>query len=96
MSAHQFRFGSTYFYSGFRNAFAPRKPRRPLSRIAIGVLGLGVLVTLVFFSVFVGIAMLTVGVLARLWKLRGKPIDRDARIVDGQFRVISKPVLPQA
>lgn len=97
MSAYQFRLDSTFFNSRhFRNAFAPRKPRHPLLRLTLGLLGLGVLLTLVFFSVFVGIAMLMIGVLARMWKLRGTPAARDNRIVDGQFRVIGKPVLPQA
>jgi hypothetical protein len=92
MPAFQFRFDS----NAFRNAFAPRKPRHPLLRIAIGLLGLGVLLTLVFVSVFVGVAMLAAGVLVRLFRLRGRPMARDHRIVDGQYRVIGKPVLPRA
>ena len=92
MPAYQFRFdGNT-----FRNAFAPRKPRHPLLRIAIGVLGLCVVLTLVFVSVFVGVAMLAAGVLVRLLRMRGKPVARDHRIVDGQYRVIGKPALPRA
>jgi hypothetical protein len=92
MPAFQFRFDS----NTFRNAFVPRKPRHPLLRIAIGLLGLGVLLTLVFVSVFVGVAMLAAGVLVRLFRLRGRPMARDHRIVDGQYRVIGKPVLPRA
>ena len=78
------------------HAFAPRKPRHPLVRLAFGLLGLGLLLLLVFFSVFVGIAMLAVGVLYRLLKQRGKPVSRDARIVDGEFRVVGKAALPSA
>ena len=78
------------------NVFAPRKPRRPLVRLAFGLLGLGVLLLLVFFSVFVGIAMLAAGVLYRLLKPRSKPVPRDARIVDGEFRVVGKAALPSA
>ena len=92
MPAFQFRFDS----NAFRDAFAPRKPRHPLLRIAIGLLGLGVLLTLVFVSVFVGVAMLAAGVLVRLFRMRGRPMARDHRIVDGQYRVIGKPVLPRA
>ena len=92
MPAYQFRFDS----SRFRNAFAPRKPRHPLVRLALGLLGLGLLLVLVFFSVFVGIAMLAVGVLYRLWKQRGKPIARDKNVVDGEFRVVGKAALPHA
>jgi hypothetical protein len=92
MAAFQFRFDN----HAFRNAFAPRKPRHPLLRVAIGLIGLGVVLTLVFVSVFVGVAMLAAGVLVRLFRLRGKPVARDHRVVDGQYRVIGKPALPRA
>ena len=97
MSAFHFRFDR--IRSGgnaFRAVMAPRKPRHPLLRVLLGLLGLGVLLVLVFFSVFVGVAMLAAGLLYRLWKQRGKPIARPARVVDGEFRVLGKPVLPQA
>ena len=80
----------------FDFAFAPRKPRHPLVRIAFGLLGLGLLLLLVFFSVFVGVAMLAAGVLYRLLKQRGKPVAGAARIVDGEFRVVGKAALPSA
>lgn len=80
----------------FRAGFAPRKPRHPLLRLALGLLGLGVLLVLVFFSVFVGIAMLAAGLLYRLWKQRGQPVARPARVVDGDYRVLAKPALPRA
>lgn len=99
MAAYQFRFANrSHPFSGARPgaAFAARKPRHRLLRIVLGLLGLGVVLALVFFSVFVGLAMLTVGVLARLWRVRGKPIVRDPRIVDGDFRVIAKSALPRA
>ncbi len=82
--------------SRLRNAFAPRKPRHPLVRVALGLLGVCVLLVLVFASVFVGVAMLAAGVLLRLWKQRGKPVASDKRIVDGEFRVVGKTALPSA
>lgn len=97
MPTTTFRFDSSRFNAGkFRTAFAPRKPRHPLVRLAIGLLGLGLLLVLVFFSVFVGIAMLTVGVLYRLLRSRGKPQVRDRRVVDGEYRVVAKSALPLA
>ena len=45
-------------FNAFRNAFSPRKPRHPLLRLGIGLLGLAVLAVLVFVSVFVGAAMI--------------------------------------
>lgn len=93
MSAHAFRFDGTRF----RSAFAPRKPRHPLMRLALGLLGVGVLVVLVFFSVFIGAAMLAGGLLYRLVRQRGKPVVRDERLVDADYRVVRKgsnPALP--
>jgi len=95
MFAHVFRFDARRLHA----AFAPRKPRHPLAKLAIGLLGIGVLALLVFFSVFVGVAMLAVGLVYRLMRQRGRPIAgpaRNARIVDGEFRVVGKTALPSA
>ena len=78
---------------------APRKPRHPLARIALGVLGLGVLAVLVFFSVFVGAAMLGAGLLYRLVRAARKPATpamSRARVIEGQFRAVRRPALPSA
>ena len=45
-------------FNAFRHAFAPRKPRHPLLRVGLGLLGVALLGVLVFFSVFVGAAMI--------------------------------------
>ncbi len=96
MFAHVFHFDAGRLHA----ALAPRKPRHPLARIAIGVVGLGILALLVFFSVFVGIAMLSVGLLYRVVSQRGKPVlaqtrpAQHARVVDGEYRVVDKSVLP--
>ena len=94
MFAHVFRFDSRRLHA----AFAPRKPRHPLARLAIGLLGIGVLALLVFFSVFVGAAMLGVGLVYRLTRHRDKPAlaRRDTRVVDGEYRVVGKTALPSA
>jgi len=88
MFARQFHFNS------FRSAFAPRKPRHPLLRLAVGLLGLAVLCVLVFVSVFVGAAMIAAGLLYKLFRQRGKPVARQGSVVDGESRVVRKPVLP--
>jgi hypothetical protein len=100
MFAHAFRFDASRLHA----AFAPRKPRHPAARLAMGLLGLGLLAVLVFFSVFVGIAMLAVGVVYRLVRQRDKPALRSgraasaqgARVVDGEYRIVGKTVLPSA
>ena len=90
-SARFFRFDS----ARLRSLFAPRKPRHPLLRLAFGLVGLGLLCLLVFFSVFVGAAMIAVGIAWKLLGQRGKPrAVRDANVVDGEFRVVRKPALP--
>ena len=89
MNAYAHRFDFSQF-------FAPRKPRRPWMRVLLGLIGVAVLVALVFVSVFVGIAMLTVGLVLRLMKQRGKPVARDSRARDAEYRVVSKHALPSA
>lgn len=98
MSAHAFFFDSRRLHAGrLHSVFAPRKPRNPLARLAIGVIGVAVLALLVFFSVFVGAAMLSVGLLYRLLRNRRKPsIVADTRVVEGEYRVVGKTALPSA
>ena len=83
-------------FNAFRNAFAPRKPRHPLLRVGLGLLGVALLGVLVFFSVFVGAAMIAAGILYKLVSQRGKPVaaTHDPNVVEGEFHVVSKPVLP--
>lgn len=92
--------------SAFRTAFfhrrafaqftAPRRPRHPLLRVAVGVLGVGLLLALLFVSVFVGLAMLATGLLLRLARQRGRrPVPR-ARSLDADYRVLGKTQLPLA
>ena len=78
MSALHFRFDRHAF---FRNA-QPRLRRNPLLRILTGLLGLAVLAVLVFFSVFVGAAMLAIGLVYRLLRKRPAAPPRDARVVE--------------
>lgn len=99
MSSHTFRFDQVHFQSRIRNAFGPRKPRHRLMRFAFGLIGLGLLVLLVMFSVFVGAAMIAAGLLYRLWAGRGKPIARtraDANVVEGEYRLVDRAVLDHA
>ena len=82
------------FSTAFFRFAAPRKPRHPLLRVVLGLLGLGVLLVMIAFGVFVGLAMLGAGALLRLWTLRRKPPVRDAATLEGDFRVVSKPARP--
>lgn len=98
-----FRTGFRFNRQAFDRFVTPRRPRHPMLRIALGLVGVGLLLALLFVSVFVGIAMLTAGMLFRLWKQRGKPVTRAARsdgidgqVLDGTFRVVGKAPLPLA
>ena len=97
MNTSAFRFTSGPFQSRVRAAFAPRKPRHGLLRLVLGVVGLGLLAVLVVFGVVVGAAMLAAGVLFKLARGRGSLAARpcDERVVDAEYRVITRPLLPR-
>ncbi|MDR7099705.1 hypothetical protein J2X04_002086 [Lysobacter niabensis] len=96
MFAHAFRFDQ--FNVRMRNAFStPRKPRHRVLRVVLGIVGVALLAVLVMFGLFVGAAMIATGLLFKLWKQRGKPTlaTRDARVLDGEFRVVDPASLPR-
>ena len=88
-----------YFqFATLRNLFALRKPRNPLLRIALGLLGLAILAVLVVAGLFVGAAMILVGL---TWKLlaarKARAVGKAAgNVMDGEYRVVRKPALPHA
>ena len=74
---------------------APRRPRHPMLRWVLGLVGVALLLGLLFVSVFVGIAMLAVGLLVRLFKQRSRPVVPNDSI-PGDYRVLPKAELPLA
>jgi hypothetical protein len=77
--------------------FTPRKPRHRALRVLLALIGVAVLAGLLVVGVVVGAAMLGVGLLARLWRRRGKPIAAaPARPLEGEYRVVRKPMLSNA
>jgi len=87
---------TSYFQFGnVRSLFEPRKPRHPLIRLALGIAGLAILAVLIFFSVFVGAAMILIGV---AWKLLSRSARRAPAaphgVVEGEYRVVRKAALP--
>ncbi len=77
--------------SQFGALFAPRKPRHPLARLAVGLLGLALLAVLLVVGVVVGTAMLALGLARRLLSRRPVAQARPGRIVDAEYRVVDKP-----
>lgn len=87
----------TFFTSNayLRALLAPRKPRHPLLRLALGLIGLVLLSLLVFVGVFVGAAMLAAGMAYRLARPRqagSRP--HDPNVVEGEYAVVRKSALP--
>ena len=90
MRSYTFRFASV------RQLFQPRKPRHPLTRLLAGVVGLAILAVLVFFSVFVGAAMILAGI---SWKLLSRARKQAtsggrSRVVEGEYQVVRKQAMP--
>ena len=84
--------------------FAPRRPRRPLVRLLVGLLGAALLALLVVFGLFVGVAMLALTAAWKLSRMLGAtsrphaidhaidPVDAGAvGAIDGEYAVVRKP-----
>ena len=73
-------------------SYTPHKPRHPLLRLALGMLGLVLLALLVVFGLFIGLGMLLFASARRL--LRAKPTPTTPAslegVIDGEFSVIDK------
>lgn len=83
-------------FNQFRTLFAPRKPRHPLMRVAVGLLGLAILAALVFVGVFVGAAMIIAGLAWKLLAQRKNARTAPSQVVDGEYRVVRKQALPMS
>lgn len=90
------------FLSGFglhfgRQAFhaftTPRKPRHRVLRVLLTLIGVALLAVLLVFGVVIGTAMLAFSLVSRILRQRGKPMAKDARTLDGEYRVLRKPAL---
>ena len=78
-----------------RSAFEPLKTRHRLLRFSLGLVGLGLVLVLLAFSLVIGAVMIGGGLLYRLWARRGKPIARAANVVEGEYRVVTRQALSQ-
>jgi hypothetical protein len=87
------RFQSTW------TRFELRKPRHPLLRVFLGLVGIGVLALLVVGGLFVGLAMLLA---AAVWRLgagllrRSRPAGAADDVIDGEYTVVRKHHPPLA
>lgn len=92
MPARFFRFDASHLHA----VLEPRKPRNPLLRVLAGLVGLVVLGVMLVVGLFVGAAMLLVGLGLRLARQRNRPVVRRHDVVDGEYRIVGKPGLPFA
>lgn len=97
MFVHSFKsLHARFDASGLGAAFAPRKPRHPLVRLAVGLLGIALLAVLLALALVVGTVMLLAGLLRRVFGRNPRATAAPARVVEGEYRVVRKPVLPLA
>jgi len=70
-------------------AFRPCKPRNPLLRIGLGLLGVAVLALLVVFGLFIGLGMLLFAAVRRMAR-RPEEAAPGAGVIDAEFTVVDK------
>lgn len=92
MSFRAFHFDASRLHA----VFEPRKPRNPLLRVVAGLVGLVVLGVMLVVGLFVGTAMLLVGLGLRLARQRNRPAARKRGVVEGEYRIVGKSGLPLA
>lgn len=80
--------------TGLGAMFSPRKPRHPLLRVAVGLLGVALLMGLLVVGVVVGGAMLAAGLVRRALLPRAAPARPVRSTIDADYRVVRKPALP--
>ncbi|MFD0725717.1 hypothetical protein [Lysobacter brunescens] len=87
--------GAHFGRQAFREFMTPRKPRHRALRVLLTLVGVGLLAVLLVFGLLIGAAMLGFTLVSRLLRQRGKPVAKagDARTLDGEYRVLRKPVL---
>jgi hypothetical protein len=69
--------------------YTPSKPRHPLLRLVLGLLGLVVLAGLVVVGLFVGLGMLAFAAVRRMLR-KPAAAPAEANVIDAQYTVIEK------
>ena len=70
--------------------YSPSKPRHPLLRLLLGLLGVVVLAVLVVVGLFVGLGMLTFAALRRMLRAPAEATPRVDSVIDGEYSVVDK------
>jgi hypothetical protein len=70
--------------------YSPSKPRHPLLRLVLGLLGLVLLAVLVVVGLFVGLGMLMFAALRRMLRAPAAAPARVESVIDGEYSVVDK------
>lgn len=70
--------------------YCPGKPRNPLLRLLIGLLGLALLLVLVVVGLFVGLGMLLFAAVRRLMRPRQGAPAASEDALEGEYTVVQK------
>jgi hypothetical protein len=70
--------------------YTPSKPRHPLLRLVLGLLGLVVLAALLVVGLFVGLGMLTFAALRRMLRGPSAAPRQVESVIDGEYSVVDK------
>ena len=68
----------------------PAKPRNPLIRLALGLVGVLLLAVLVVFGLFIGLGMLMFAAVRRMLRPTQAAPARVPGTIDGEYRVVEK------
>ncbi|GAB2496955.1 hypothetical protein [Arenimonas alkanexedens] len=76
-------------------SYCPSKPRNPLLRLLVGVLGLALLLVLVAVGLVVGLGMLLFAAVRRLMRAHAAaPSRAQSGVIEGEFVEVRKPGTP--
>ncbi|MCM2355814.1 MAG: hypothetical protein NDI68_03920 [Arenimonas sp.] len=80
----------------FRRMFSycPSKPRHPLVRVLVGLLGLALLLVLVAFGLVIGLGMLLFAAVRRLVNSARTPATPREDVIEGEFTRVRDPAGP--
>lgn len=70
--------------------YSPSKPRHPLLRLVLGLLGIVVLAVLVVVGLFVGLGMLLFAALRRMLRAPAAAPRKVEAVIDGEYSVVDK------
>lgn len=74
-------------------SYCPSKPRNPLLKVLVGLLGLALLLVLVGFGLVIGLGMLLFAGARRLFGAKRRPPPR-ADVIEGEYTRVRDPHPP--